>query len=331
MNKSIRLKNFAVASIICLFTTGCSTDHTDSDNSLPDGAYPMAFTINVENPTATRAGTVDGQWNTGDPIAVQVLNEDQKVSNEEDVRQYTPVSDGNSWILQAASGVVPFFWQARDEKKLVRAWYCGDGSTAAGGSNAVSLPEIWEVQSDQRGDGYQKSDFLYAPVTEISFGESADLTFYHQTARIVINIRKAQATMGVNADEINVVFGDENEFYLSKRFYDPVKFPHLTTSWSNGDKKGTIIPRRISSNNSDIICSYEAIILPQAAKGKFIKITIGTGPSARNYFYAPNASTHSMSSNEQYTFTVTVMKNELIVEEEGAVLWEEETIDGNID
>ncbi len=59
----------------------------------------------------------------------------------------------------------------------------------------------WSVQSNQNNNnGYQNSDFLYAPQTTCSFGGTSSLTFSHKTAKVVINIRK----YGVPTDDKDI-------------------------------------------------------------------------------------------------------------------------------
>lgn len=148
----------------CLFTLAACSDDTTDGNRLPDGQYPMTFTTSVDGLTATRAaGTADGAWTATDRIAVRVGN----ASTAGEVKEYAPsMINGNSATLTSAT---PFYWQTSGETKTVSAWYCGDGSTASGGSNATAVPASWAVKADQSvtssgnaPDAYQQSDFLYA-------------------------------------------------------------------------------------------------------------------------------------------------------------------------
>ena len=94
-----------------------------------------------------------------DRIAVQVSDE---------IKIYAPSNNGNNVTLTSDD---PFYWQSKDETKTIRAWYCGDSSTASGGINTGGVPTSWSVQPDQNeGEGYQQSDFLYAAPKDISFG-----------------------------------------------------------------------------------------------------------------------------------------------------------------
>ena len=139
----------AMCSLLCslaLLAASCSDLTDDDGTTLPDGKYPMTFTAQVDGLTQTRAATADGQWSSGDAVAVQV--QQQQPGGTPEVKQYTPAGSGNSGVtLQAASGVTPFYWQTSGETKSVSAWYLGDGSAATGQSHATAVPVSWAVRA----------------------------------------------------------------------------------------------------------------------------------------------------------------------------------------
>lgn len=142
----------ALTAALLLLAAGCTRDDFSSGQGepLPEGKYPMIFATTVEGVTATRAATADGQWTTGDEIAMQVGSE----------KRYTPTNISSNSATVTLSSTSPFYWQDTNDVS-VSAWYCGTGYNA-------TMLETWSVQSDQNSnDGYQKSDFLYVPQTAI--------------------------------------------------------------------------------------------------------------------------------------------------------------------
>ena len=311
----------AVCSLLCslaLLAASCSDLTDDDGTTLPPGKYPMTFTASVDGLVATRAATTDGQWSSGDAVAVQV--QQQQPGGTPEVKQYTPTGSGNSGItLQAASGVTPFYWQTSGETKSVSAWYLGDGSAATGQSHATAVPVSWAVQSDQNassGTGYQRSDFLYAPPTDISFkpsgGADNSLTFYHQTARVVINIVNAEAATNASAIQ-SVVIGDATNLALSGSYTAPTGEGATAGTWipaTSGSGMGTITPKKLTApgtlaGGETALASYAALVIPQQMKGKkFIAVSLANG---NTYYYTPTQDGDAnLQSGKQHTYDITV-------------------------
>lgn len=293
------------AAVVCtaccvLALTACSDDTTGDDSRLPDGEYPMTFTAAVDGLTVTRAGTADGEWTTTDHIAVQVSD----AESGNGIKIYAPSGNGNNATLTSDD---PFYWQSSDETKTVSAWYCGDGTTASDGGNAKQVPTKWSVQDKQNGEGYQESDFLYAAPKDISFGDTdIPLKFTHQTARVVINIRNAEAA--TEADVISsVVIGNLDNLALSGNYTAPTEESGTTTgAWTtDNENMGTITPKDItSSGSSDILKTYAALVIPQNMFGrKFIAVTLKDN---NTYYYTPGDTDADLKSGTQYTYNITV-------------------------
>lgn len=275
-----------VAAACCVFAfAACTDDDADNGNALPDGKYPMAFTASVDGLTATRA-TTDNTWTGGEEVAVQIGSE---------VKKYTAAQGGT---LSAASGVTPWYWQNTTEKKTVSAWYSGTGYNA-------TLPATWTVKSDQNtGNGYQQSDFLYAPATTISFADrgSASLTFHHQTAKVVINIVNAEAA--TDAGQItSVVIGNSNNIALLGSYAAPGAGQTAGTWSNNTTGTGTITPKSVAATGSSLK-SYAALVIPQSMDGKqFIAVTLTDG---NTYYYTPQNGDGNLQSGKQHTYNITV-------------------------
>lgn len=332
MSKANQFRTYLVAGVACLsLLASCSTDEDDG-TTLPDGKYPMTFATSVEGLAATRAATADGQWTTGDPIAVQVGG---------DVKQYTPTTAGNnSATLSAASGTTPFYWQNTNSIS-VTAWYYGTGynATSPGGAS-------WAVQSDQNasnGTGYQRSDFLYAPATDISFSgrSTTSLSFYHQTARVVVNIVNAEAATDASTIQ-RVVIGDANNLALSGSYTAPTGRGATAGTWntsSGSPTMGTITPKKLTApgtlaGGGTALASYAALVIPQQMKGKkFIAVSLTDGSGGSNtYYYTPTQdSDANLQGGQQHTYEITVKHGYLSVTSSASPQWtgSGETITGN--
>ena len=292
----------AVCTACCVLAlTACSDDTTGDDSRLPDGEYPMAFTAAVDGLTVTRAGTADEKWTTTDRIAVQVSD----AESGNGIKIYAPSGNGNNVTLTSDD---PFYWQSKDETKTVSAWYCGDGSTALDQPNAGKVPTSWSVQPDQdKGDGYQESDFLYAAPKSIQFSSTdKSLEFTHQTARVVINIKNAEAA--TETSSITKVTIGYNNLALSGTYIAPTE-GNATGTWNTSGGTGTITPKDITAAEGDegVLKTYAALVIPQnmseKVNQKFIAVSLMDG---NTYYYTPQNTDADLKSGTQYTYNITV-------------------------
>ena len=331
-------RTIALPMIVTLAVLASCGD-TDDGSLLPAGQYPLTFTAAIDGETtapagaATRANTVGGVWTAGDAIAVMVADEE---GGGDIVKQYTPKPDAPN-TLQAAAGVAPFYWQSSTEKKTVSAWYCGDGSTAAGGTHAGSVPTTWSVQTDQNtADGYQRSDFLYAPPKEITFtpasGADNTLAFYHQTAKVVINIKNAEAA--TDAADLSVTLAaydasgapagsnTDNALVVSCPYTLPGSGQNIgawSTDLATADVvTGAITPKAITpASGSAYLKTYTALVIPQNVTGKkFIAVTVGSD----TYYYIPKQKADGtypgdLQGGSVHTYDITVKYGSLEVVE----------------
>lgn len=317
MNKSNPLRNLAVAGFVCLLAASCSDLAGDDGTTLPDGKYPMTFTASVDGLTATRA-TTDNMWTGGEEVAIQIGNE---------VKKYTAASNGN---LTVASGGTPFYWQSAAETKTVSAWYYSTGydATPPGGT-------AWTVQSDQSkaesgnaDDNYQRSDFLYVPPTDITFSgrNTASLSFYHQTARVVVNIVNAEAATDANTIQ-RVVIGDANNLALSGSYTAPTGTGVTAGIWdtSSSPTMGTITSKKLTAPGTltggrTALATYAALVIPQQMKGKkFIAVSLTDG---NIYYYTPMQDGDAdLQSGKQHTYDITVKHGYLSVTSSTSPQW----------
>lgn len=294
----------AIALFAGLSVVGCKVENTD----LPDGTYPLTFTGTIEQ-LATKAST-SGTWDGSERVAVLSMSgADAGV-----VKNYATDANG---LMNSSD---PFFWKNKKETKDVSAWYCGDGSTAAGGSNSTSVSS-WTVMADQSGDGYSKSDFLYATGV-CEFEGNNSLVFYHQISRVVINILN-DGTLKDASEIGSVIIGDRN-VALNASFIAPAK-GNQTGEWTAEEYNGEITPGAMAASEGSL-ASYQALLIPQDMDEKpFISINLSNGSVLT---YTPSEGEADLQAGFQYTYNVKVSDLKLDVTVEEGVSWEEgETVD----
>ena len=274
---------------LMLPSVSCS-DGTEDDGRLPEGLYPVTFTATVDGQTVKSRATTDNMWSGGEEVAVQIGGV---------VKKYT-VSSGGS--LTAASGETPFYWQSPAESKRVSAWYSSGYSAAA--------PTEFSVLTDQRSTGYQASDFLYAAPQDLAFqsgGVSSVLTFRHLPARVIVNLRNGNQL--TEQEVSNATVSIVNQATTSGAIADDGTVAQAAAGSSE------VSPAVLSAVASGFQKSVQALLVPQQMQGRpFIKVTVGTGDAARDYYYTPAGSTDaSLEAGRQYSYNITVTKEGLQV------------------
>lgn len=254
--------------------------------------------------TATRA-TVDDTWSGGEQVAVEAAP--NTAGAQPEVKTYT--ADGDDRLTSD----VPFWWTNSAEKKTLRAWYCGDGSTAAGGLYASAAPTTRSVKADQSGEGYGQSDLLFAPATEAAFaGDAAvPLRFYHQTAKVVVNIKKAEYV--TDASQIKAVRVGDGNLVLTAGFTAPADGSSAGI-WATDEAEaaGTVIPRKLTapSDAEKYVASYEALVIPQpTADKRMVAVQTDFGTMC----YTTPGDARPLAVGEVRTYNITVYADRLEV------------------
>lgn len=294
----------ALALFAGLSVVGCKVENTD----LPDGTYPLTFTGTIEQ--MVTKSSISGTWNGSERVAVLSMSG----SDAGVVKNYATDADG---LMNASD---PFYWSRKNESKELSAWYCGDGSTDAGGSNSTSVSS-WAVRGTQTDGGYLESDFLYA-TGECKFEGDNLLVFYHQISKVVVNILSDSSIS--DPSEISSVMLGEASIALEGMFEAPSS-GNQTGVWTAGASDGEIIPNPVAAGEGCML-SYEALLIPQNMEGKpFIVIDLAGGGRLT---YVPTAGEADLLPGFQYVYNVKVGDLKLDVTVDAGVSWEDgETID----
>lgn len=287
-----------------LLLAGCTQDKpvdTSQGEMLPEGKYPMTFTVTGLEATATTRGTVDGYWEGKEEVAVQVGDV---------VKKYVAVGSGESATLKPADPDNAFYWQSTNDTKQVSAWYLGTGYNSDPPTKANPRWK-WSVQSNQNdNNGYQKSDFLYAPQITCSFGGTSSLAFSHKTAKVVINIRK----YGVATDDKDI----ESITILRTMLTGATTNINGELTFSGqGDSFRESITPKLSGQNTNVsfeankpaetaLASYQALVIPDNDIHQ-ISIEIKMkGYTPFKYKLVVSAVSNKWESGMQYTYNLTI-------------------------
>lgn len=299
-----------LAAALCLMCTAACTDAGDADLS---GRTPIIFSASVQGMPATRANTAAGQWTEGDVVGVEV---------DGVVKRYLASTTSTDHIahLRPADAANTHYWPADKQNVKVRAWYYGSGES----DKWKESPEkwnVWGIQSDKAANGetgYQVSDFLYAPVRTFSNDpqvSSTELTFYHQTARVVVRIRNIGAMKDIDQKDIyvsidrgglinNVVLMLGATFNATLINPDAGKYSGLEADGTGA--LGSIVPKPLPSIPDGYSCCYEALVIPQDMSEKhFIQVSI----QGTLYYYIPARGEADLRGGYTYTYDVTVSEH----------------------
>lgn len=223
-------------------------------------------------------------------------NEEIAVQVGETVKKYVFTNNGGTFTLQAADGETPFYWQSKNNI-TVNAWYPYSATKPA----ADGL----KVKADQsRADNYQASDYLEVSELEVSFENSPVLNFNHRTAQVVVKLERGEGLLSLT--DVTVTFVNQQ-----------------------GVDSGTEVTSKKKTEYD--ITSYMALLCPQQMQNKqFIKVTVGTGEAARDYYYTPaTGDVANLEVGKRYTYKVKVAETRLeVTVTENNASWTDTTISG---
>jgi hypothetical protein len=285
---------FVTSAILC----GCSDEYVNKSDTA------VSFTAEISSRTQTRA-TVDTTKNTGNGANTGLIVRAAEPANgiTESVSKMTRTSTvdnvwsaGNIAVEEGstvkeyavdASGNItstsPFYWTS-ESSVPVTSWYPYSASLSS-----------WTVNSNQSTEAnYAASDLLYA-TGSLTYGSSSNtLTFSHKTAKVVINVVKANDVTSASSISSVTIGASGSLIDLSGTVGSTGAITASTTS------TGYITPYQTTS--STYAATYSALVIPQDMTNKqFIAITVGN----TTYYYKPTTST-VLSGGYQYTYNITI-------------------------
>lgn len=250
----------------------------DDDAAWPEGGVPLELYAAVEGYSSANAqtrATAENRWEGGEEVKLQINNNFGVV--------YSDVAFVNSDGKLIVSWLFGSDWVSPDEEKMIYGEYPASIITAS-------------VQTDQRDEGYQDSDCMFAPYIYITVtSPDKTLVFRHVTAKVVVHLK---AGNGVTDDELQTA---------------TVTFENLACTGGGIDTNGTadqvtpgtdrITPNEVTPAADGYVRTVRALLPPQDKSGqKFVKIVIG----GKTFYYTPAADEANFFSGKMYEYRLTV-------------------------
>lgn len=269
----------------------------DDDAAWPEGGVPLELYAAVEGYSSANAqtrATTENRWEGGEVVDLRIKIGDMTLASSLDVD-----SDGKLITNDALCT-----WKSPDEEKEIYGIYCSPTASS-----------LFSVLADQSNEGYQDSDYMFAPRIRITVtSPDKTLVFRHVTAKVVVHLK---AGNGVTDDELRTA---------------TVTFENLTCTGGNINRNnGTaeqvlpgidrITPNEVTPAAADYVRTVRALLPPQNMwKQKFVKIVIG----GKTFYYTPAAGEANFFSGKMYEYRLTVTSEGIknIDMEEGGGTWQ---------
>ncbi|MCZ2614959.1 fimbrillin family protein [Bacteroides fragilis] len=266
----------------------------DDDAAWPEGGVPLELYAAVEGYSSANAqtrATTENRWEGGEKVWLRI----EGVYGMKEIR--LEVDSDGKLIIDGD------WWRSPDEEKIIDGEYYNSQASAS-----------FSVQADQSNEGYQDSDYMFAPRICITVtSPDKTLVFRHVTAKVVVHLK---AGNGVTDDELQRA---------------TVTFENLTctrgsVNLSNGTaeqvRPGTdhVTPNEVTPAADGYVRTVRALLPPQNMwKQKFVKIVIG----GKTFYYTPAAGEADFFSGKMYEYCLTVTSEGIknIDMEEGGGTW----------
>lgn len=265
----------------------------DDDAAWPEGGVPLELYAAVEGYSSANAqtrATTENRWEGGEVVDLRIKIGGMTWASSLDVD-----SDG-----KLITNDVGCTWKSPDEEKEIYGIYYSPTASS-----------LFSVLADQSNEGYQDSDYMFAPRIRITVtSPDKTLVFRHVTAKVVVHLKVGN---GVTNDELQGA---------------TVTFENLTCTGGNIDssngtaeqvRPGTdhITPNEVTPAADDYVRTVRALLPPQdMSKRKFVKIVIG----GKTFYYTPAAGEANFFSGKMYEYRLTVTSEgieNIDMEEEG--------------
>lgn len=176
----------------------------------------------------------------------------------------------------------------------------------------------WSVSSDQSTDAaYQSGDLLCSESKTVSFGQPSTLTFYHQTAKVVVNVRQEglPESIGATPDDIRLTIGEEDILTMDGTFTRPTSggAAGWLCDWTPGNSKGSIKPHRAATPTDGYFATYEALVIPQdvTAGTRLLTFTAEKNGTSHGPFHYLLQNDVQWQGGYVYTYNITISYSNL--------------------
>lgn len=296
---------YAFSALALLLAAAACTQ--DDAGTLPDGTQPLTLTAAIEGSADTRA-TVDNRWRGNETIALQVTD-----GNGTEWYDYTVDDKGN------LSG--EYYW-TKPSPITVQGLYPN--------IMVENNDWTWSVEEDQSSDAdYQSGDLLCSESKTVSFAQTPALTFYHQTAKVVVNIKRngLPESIGATPGDISLTIGEGDILALSGTYTLPTAAGsdnRWLGTWTTGSTKGSIKPHLATTQATGNFATYEALVIPQdvMAGTRLLIFTAEKDGTSYGPFYYTLQNNAEWQPGYVYTYDITIFHYGLDVKVSESINWE---------
>lgn len=253
-----------------LFLSSCADDVVQ-DSTTEEMPAEMCFMTNLGYyaTTPSTRSTINGVWDTNELVAVAIGNE----LKQHKIRK-ARIGSGVGYYLVGNGPENTYYWMTpTDPAKMAKAWYLGKWASEDPSQLDMSCPGAFTVAADQT-EGLTKSDFIYAPLSEVTYSKQGPLFFYHQLALLTIRLDLGQGLIKellVGTTDDPVIIGGE--------FTAPEGDEHFGSWDTSAGATGVVSACQLaSSDKEDYPLCFQCVMMPQNRNGKpFITVVLKSG------------------------------------------------------
>ena len=247
-----------------------------NDSGMNPGGSTLTLRASIGKDSASASET----FSEGD--AVTILINDNKYT-------YTVSADG-----KLSSGN-PYYFRSPDSVEVQGIYPAIDSIQ----DNSFT----WEIKTDQSTkEAYNSSDLLVSSDVKVSSeNRNASLAFYHQAARIVINVKESDFLSANPLSSVKI-----KDIAIMGEYTLPAdRGTHGTWTAQSGSTEGDITLRKTDFPANGCVASYEAIVIPQtiASGKKLFEFNVGEyGP----FYYNVPSNGIEWKAGDEYVYNITL-------------------------
>ena len=156
-------------------------------------------------------------------------------------------------------------------------------------------------------ENYQGSDLLVSQKEQITWEgkDNASLSFYHQTAKVVVNVTNNGYLSGGTNDNVSMTI---NDLSTSASFTSPTTQTGTiwAGTWSNHSNQKDITPHK-AKTTSGYAATFEALVIPQTiSEGQTLFSFMVDG---QTYTYTVPTGGITWETGKEYTYNMTLTMN----------------------
>lgn len=216
-----QLRNVLLAMVSCLCLASCLHEASEEAMPLPDGKYPLVFTVSVDGMMTRADGK--GAWAEGDTIGIRFVNEDQSGC-------YILNADGT-----LKETVDPLYWR-NTSPAAVSAWF--------------PYTAVADVDISDQSEGFSDFDYLTAMSEDQTYKNPVSLHFRHQMAKVTYTLHGDGVTDDLVDKAVVTLFGDTTASFEEGMLAPAEQTDGEITPYSTSVRTGSalLIPQDMTGN-----------------------------------------------------------------------------------